>query len=170
MITVRKYIADDATKWDAFVDTSKNGTFLLKRGYMDYHADRFVDHSLLFYNDDELVAVLPASQHGTELRSHGGLTYGGMVCSYAMKQHTMEECFDALMNYMRENSLDGLQYKPTPYIYHRYPCQEDLYALWRKGAKVIRRDVASVLEYLANPIKLPKGRKAQISRARREGW
>ena len=34
--------------WDDFVETSKNGTFLLKRDYMEYHADRFPDHSYLF--------------------------------------------------------------------------------------------------------------------------
>ena len=89
MITIRRYNSGDSVTWDAFVDASKNGTFMLKRGYMDYHADRFEDYSLLFYNDDELVALLPASIHELELRSHGGLTYGGMICSYAVKQQMM---------------------------------------------------------------------------------
>lgn len=169
MIRIVRYNPINADLWDAFVETSKNGTFLLKRGYMDYHSDRFEDHSLLFYNEDELVALLPASQHDKELRSHGGLTYGGMVCAYSMKQHTMDECLEALICYMRDNGMERLVYKPMPYIYHRYPCQEDLYALWRNGAKVVRRDVASVVEFIENPIKLPKGRKAQISRAKREG-
>jgi hypothetical protein len=44
-----------------------------------------------------------------------------------------------------------------------------LYALWRNGAKLVRRDVSSTIEYIDNPIKLPKGRKSQISRAKREG-
>ena len=169
MITIRKYNPADGPIWDAFVAASKNGTFMLMRGYMDYHADRFTDHSLLFYDEDKLVALLPASIHGEELRSHGGLTYGGMICDYAMKQHVMNDCFDALIEYMRENGIGRLLYKPMPYIYHRYPCQEDLYALWRRGAQLVRRDVSTTIELKTTPIKLPKGRKAQISRAQREG-
>lgn len=169
MITIKRYTKNDENTWDAFVTTSKNGTFMLKRGYMDYHSDRFTDHSLIFYEDDIPIALLPASQHGNELRSHGGLTYGGVICSFDMKQHTMNDCLEALTTYMRNNAIEKLLYKPLPYIYHRYPCQEDLYALWRNGAKLVRRDVSSTIEYIDNPIKLPKGRKSQISRAKREG-
>ena len=169
MIAIKRYNPNDVMAWDAFIDVSKNGTFMLKRGYMDYHADRFIDHSLLFYCDDALVALFPASQHGEELRSHGGLTYGGMICGYDMKQHIMDECITVLVEYMKSNSFHTLLYKPIPYIYHRYPCQEDLYALWRNGAQLARRDVSTTIEFCENPIKLPKGRKAQIARARREG-
>ena len=169
MITIKRYTKNDENTWDAFVTSSKNGTFMLKRGYMDYHSDRFTDHSLIFYEDDIPIALLPASQHGNELRSHGGLTYGGVICSFDMKQHTMNDCLEALTTYMRNNAIEKLLYKPLPYIYHRYPCQEDLYALWRNGAKLVRRDVSSTIEYIDNPIKLPKGRKSQISRAKREG-
>lgn len=169
MITIKKYTANDVAVWDAFVDASKNGTFMLKRGYMDYHSDRFEDHSLMFYNADELVALLPASLHGRELRSHGGLTYGGMIYSCTMKQHTMNECFMSLKNYLLSSNIKQLSYKSIPYIYHRYPCQEDLYALWYNGAQLIRRDVSTTIDLELPPIKLPKGRKAQISRAKREG-
>lgn len=169
MIAVRKYNTADAAIWDAFIDASKNGIFMFKRGYMDYHSDRFSDHSLLFYNDEDLVALLPMSQHGNEFRSHGGLTYGGMICGYGMKQHIMDECFDALMDYMRKSCIDMLLYKPVPYIYSCYPSEESLYSLWRNGALLVRRDVSTTIEFNENPIKLPKGRKAQISRAKREG-
>lgn len=170
MIIVKKYTSNDIAVWDAFVDASKNGTFMLKRGYMDYHSDRFEDYSLMFYKDGELVALLPSTLHGAELRSHGGLTYGGMLCGYAMKQQIMLDCFAALKIYMREYGMSSLIYKPMPYIYHRYPCQEDLYALWLSEATIIRRDVSTTIEFVENPIKLPKGRKAQIARAKREGF
>lgn len=168
MITIKRYNPNDAAAWDAFVDASKNGTFMLKRGYMDYHSNRFEDHSLMFYNDDELVALLPATLHGAELRSHGGLTYGGIICCYTMKQHTMNECFMALKDYLLSNNIKLLLYKAIPYIYHHYPCQEDLYTLWCNGAQLIRRDVSTTID-LEVPLKLPKGRKAQIARAKREG-
>jgi len=46
-VIVQRYTADQQPQWDDFVSNSKNGTFLFFRGYMDYHRDRFPDHSLL---------------------------------------------------------------------------------------------------------------------------
>jgi hypothetical protein len=59
------------------VSTAKNATFLFSRAYMDYHSDRFADHSPMIFNDHSLVGVLPANlnANGT-LISHEGLTYG----------------------------------------------------------------------------------------------
>lgn len=168
MIIIKKYCAEDKDVWDEFVDNSKNGTFMLKRDYMDYHSDRFVDNSLMFYEDDKLIALLPASKHGDELRSHGGLTYGGIICGEKMKQHTMLECFSSLKDFMIQANLKKLIYKTIPHIYHSAPAEEDLYALFVNNAKLFRRDVSTTID-LQNIFKMPKGRKAQISRARREG-
>lgn len=76
---VELYTAAMKEEWDAFVDSSRNATFLLRRDYMDYHSDRFTDCSLIVRHGDKPVALLPASRHGSEARSHGGLTYGGLV-------------------------------------------------------------------------------------------
>ena len=64
MLSIRRYNKEDKEKWNAFNKESKNPLFMFDRGYMDYHEDRFVDHSLLFYEDDTLVALLPLSEHG----------------------------------------------------------------------------------------------------------
>ena len=37
-----RYSAEEKEHWDRFVRHSKNGTFLLQRDYMDYHAERFL--------------------------------------------------------------------------------------------------------------------------------
>lgn len=168
MISARMYTQNDKQIWDEFIDSSKNGTFMLKRDYMDYHSDRFQDFSLMFYDDEKLIAVMPASLHGDEVRSHGGLTYGGIISDVSMKQHKMLECFIVMKDFLRINNITRLIYKAIPYIYHKQPSQEDLYALFINNAKLYRRDVASTVN-LSEPIKMPKGRKAQISRAKREG-
>ena len=168
MLTVKFYTADNREVWNGFVKSAKNGLFMFDRGFMEYHADRFVDASLLFYNDDELIAILPASRHGNELVSHGGLTYGGFITGEKMKQHHMLDCFDALKTWCRENGIVSVDYKTVPYIFHRLPAQEDLYALYRNNASVIKIEPSSVIDFSC-PLKLPKGRKAQIARAKREG-
>src|SRR5690554_7460146 len=76
---IRKYSSADASLWDAFVKSAWNGVFLFERGFMDYHADRFEDFSLLAFSGDKLKAVLPANrrdevlhrseEHTSELQS-----------------------------------------------------------------------------------------------------
>lgn len=168
MITIKRYNPNDAAAWDAFVDASKNGTFMLKRGYMDYHADRFTDHSLLFYRDEELVALLPASQHGDELRSHGGLTYGGMITNRKMTVQLMLSLFDSLREYMHENTIARVVYKRVPSIYCTYPSDEDLYALFSIGAMLIRRHISSTI-YMPDKLKFTERRRRGVKQAAKNG-
>jgi hypothetical protein len=146
MMKVSRYEASRSAAWDEFVAASRNGTFLLMRGYMDYHADRFHDHSLLFENDrGELVAVLPANVSGDAMVSHGGLTYGGFVTGARMTAPAMLECFEALLAYLRASALRTLRYKTIPHIYASHPADEDRYALFRANARLYRRDVLAVV-------------------------
>ena len=107
-ITIRQYESADREAWDAFVNAFKTPMFMFNRGFMEYHADRFEDASLLFFKDDALVAVLPASRHGDELRSHGGLTYGGLLSGPKMRQVTMLDCFAALRDFCRERGVTSV--------------------------------------------------------------
>ena len=76
MFEIERYTDAQAGEWNAFVRSSKNGTFLFDRGYMDYHADRFADASLMCRRDGCLYALLPANRDGDALYTHQGLTYG----------------------------------------------------------------------------------------------
>ena len=166
IVTIR-YRDEHEDLWNQFVKNAKNSLFLFDRQYMDYHRDRFTDHSLMFYSDDDLIAVLPACETGDELVSHGGLTYGGFLIDSRMKQHNMIECIAGLVAYAGEKGIKKLLYKPIPHIFHQQPAEEDLYALKHCGAELTEVSASTVVD-LSSPLKMPKGRKAQISRAKRE--
>lgn len=174
MIKIKKYTDDKKFEWNNFCNTSKNSLFMFNRDFMEYHKDRFADNSLMFYQanegspEEELLALLPMSIQGNVLYSHGGLTYGGFITNNNMKQHLMLDCFETLKSYARNNSIKEIVYKQIPYIYHAQPAEEDRYALFVNNA-VIEKIEASTVINLTAPLKMPKGRKAQISRARREG-
>lgn len=168
MISIVRYTEKEKDLWNKFNISSKNPLFMFDRGFMDYHKDRFQDHSLLFYDDDELIAILPMSQSDHTLTSHGGLTYGGFITGTKMKQHTMNACFEALLQYSRENGICNIVYKTIPHIYHEQPAEEDRYALFLNNASILKIEASTVVN-LRQPLKMPKGRKAQISRAKREG-
>ena len=168
MIRIEKYSGEKEDIWNRFNQESKNSLFMFDRKYMDYHSDRFKDHSLLFYDEDKLIAILPLSEHGEELKSHGGLTYGGFITDSKMKQHTMMDCFKTFISYAKENGFSKVTYKCIPHIYHNQPAEEDRFALFANGAQLVTVDVSTYVN-LSSPLKMPKGRKAQISRAKREG-
>jgi hypothetical protein len=155
--------------WDEFVGRSKNGVFLFTRGYMDYHADRFPDGSLMFYDGrGQLVALLPATARGDALVSHAGLTFGGVVTDAGMKVGTMLELFAALEAHLRGLGLRRLVYKAVPHIYHRAPAEEDLYALFRSGARLTRRDVSVAID-MRERLPFAKGRKWALKQAEKAG-
>lgn len=136
-MNIKRYTANDAPLWDAFVRESRNGTFLFERAYMDYHSDRFTDHSLIFTDDKQrIVALLPANERGVDIFSHQGLTYGGFVLSPKTTSADVFELFDSLLAYLRDCGFKHLYYKAMPTIYHRQPAQEDEYVLWRLGAEL----------------------------------
>lgn len=141
-----RYTPDKAQEWDAFIGDSRNGTFLFLRGYMDYHSDRFMDHSLMYYNDKgKLLAVMPANERDNKLFSHQGLTYGGMILHADTRTIQVLEMFDLTTEYLRKRGFQEWYYKQMPTVYHRMPCEEDEYALWRHNAEIISCGMSSTI-------------------------
>lgn len=167
-MTVKKFTDLDRNIWNDFINNSKNGIFMFNRNFMEYHKDRFIDNSLLFYDNEKLIALFPASIKDGILSSHGGLTYGGFITSNDMKQHHMNDCFTSLKEYAVQNGIKEIIYKHIPHIYHKQPAEEDLYSLFYHDAKLLKIEASTTLD-LSQPLKMPKGRKAQVGRARREG-
>ena len=133
MFEVKRYTPEDKSIWDKYVDKARNATFLFHRDYMDYHADRFRDHSLLFYKNSKLYALLPAHQIDNTLYSHFGLTYGGLIMDINVTIVDTCDLFDALNDYLRSIGIVKVMYRPVPWIYHLHPSEEDLYMiLWQK--------------------------------------
>ena len=167
-LKVERYNASKRSTWDEFVASSKNGTFLFYRKYMEYHAERFMDFSLMFYDGDSLIAVLPANRKNELFMSHEGLTDGGVITNQSMNMVTMLALFDELENYLRSEGVSKIIYKAIPHIYHSFPAEEDLYALFVKHASLIRRDVSSTL-LLNERISLRKHAKYEIHKGKKFG-
>ena len=55
-------------------------------------------------------------------------------------------------------------YKPTPYIYHQYPAEEDLYGIFCHNGKLLTRGLSSTIP-LTHPIKIKESRKSGIRKA-----
>jgi hypothetical protein len=134
---------------------------------MDYHSDRFQDHSLLIFKQEKLVAVFPANQKEQSIQSHGGLSYGGLVYSTKLRTKDVLNIFSSVLAYYKQFNFSELYYKEVPDIYHSYPSSETTYALFVYHAELYRRDISSTID-IKNRLKLSKGRKWLLARAKKE--
>ena len=162
MIRIKKYHVEDKEAWDHFIDNSKNGIFLFNRDYMDYHQDRFIDHSLIISENTKIIALLPANETDKTIVSHGGLTFGSLILSLGIKTVEVMEVYESIMEYYSKLGFKKIILKIVPQLFHRYPSQEDLYALFRLNASLTRRDISSVIKIDGRiPFSKPKRRAVQ---------
>lgn len=161
--TVRRYSSADFALWNAFISKAKNATFLFHRDFMEYHSDRFQDFSLLVFEEDELISVLPANRVEAAVFSHQGLTYGGFVWNAKIKLGDVITVAKAVLKFLDDHKISTLQLKLIPPIYHHFFADEIEYALFLAEAKVIRKDCLSVID-LKKPYQITKTRKESIRR------
>jgi Acetyltransferase (GNAT) domain len=167
-LRVRRYGAGDAADWNALVVRSRTPHFLFDRGYMEYHRDRFEDCSLMVFDGERFVAGLPANREGRVVISHGGLTFGGLITDPSLGARRTLVAFTAILDFLASLGVRELVYKPVPHIYHEIPAEEDLYALFRHDAQLVRRDLSATLRP-AHRSRMSKGRRAAVARAQRLG-
>ena len=164
-----RYTPAQLSEWNTFVSKSKNATFLFDRRYMDYHADRFEDYSLMVYYKSELYALLPANRVADTLYSHQGLTYGGLLMTSDSKTAVVRDAFVAVNNFLRQEGISRVIYKPIPWIYASLPSEEDLFALNNVcKAQVSSRDVATVV-MLSHRLPLSELRRRCVKKAWKAG-
>ena len=170
MFNASSYTPDKGAEWDSVVRTSRNGTFMHYRAYMDYHADRFEDESLIVYDEKSCpVAVFPANRADeVTVVSHGGLTYGGMIFSPRIRQKECIGLIRLISDVYQARGVAKILYKAIPRVFHRIFSEEDLYAIWANGGLLVRRDVSTVVD-LRRELHFTKGRKWSVNRAVKAG-
>jgi hypothetical protein len=154
--------------WDSCIAAAKNGNFLFFRDYMDYHRDRFDDHSLMFTRDERVIACLPAHRTDDVLSSHRGLTFGGLIMDATIRLPHVAAIFGVLIDHMNANELRTLYYRAMPHPYHHLPAEEDLFVLSGLGARAIETKVTAVVP-AGQPALYSGGRRRGIAHAWRKG-
>ncbi|WP_348798950.1 GNAT family N-acetyltransferase [Flavobacterium adhaerens] len=153
--TVKQYQESDFDSWNTFVSQSKNATFLFNRHFINYHGDRFEDFSLMVFEDQKIVAVLPANRVGDCIYSHQGLSYGGLVYKEKLKLASVITIFRLVLSHLNKNNINKAFFKLLPSIYHQKPADEFSYALFLAEAQLTRRDALSVID-LSKPFRYSK--------------
>lgn len=166
MPEIVRYTASLSSEWNDFVQHSKNGTFLFHRSYMDYHSDRFVDHSLMVRHKGRLLALFPANESKGTLYSHQGLTYGGLVTDSRATTALVCDTMKAINHYLAERNITQVVYKAVPWPYHTLPAEEDLYAITHicRGSLLVRH-ISSTID-LTNRLPFTESRRSGLRKAK----
>lgn len=148
-----KYSPEWEACWNELVAKAPTGTFLHDRNFMDYHSHRFEDYSILAFDSrDRLIACLPANKSDRTIASHAGLTYGGWIVDNRRVTTTiMLRLWEESINYYKGIGCNCILYKAVPSIYHKYPAEDDLYAIYRCGGSICSSQISSTIN-LQNPI------------------
>ncbi|WAC03350.1 GNAT family N-acetyltransferase [Lacinutrix neustonica] len=135
---------------------------------MEYHSDRFQDHSLLVFKADELVAVLPANKVGTLLYSHQGLTYGGLLLGEALKLQDTAQVLKTILVFLSTINITHINIKLSPACYHIKASDEMSFLLHHLKAEKYRCDALSVID-LHEKLLFSKDRISGVKRGQRNG-
>ena len=154
--------------WDALVENSRNGLFQHRRAYMDYHADRFADCSAVAFDDKgRAVAALPHMPTETPYAATAD-SRSAAGCSRARRRLHDAPYMERGRRLLPGTGLPPALLQAVPHIFHRYPAEEDPYALFRAGAP---RGYAGVVgDRAARAVGLRQQRAPRACTRRKTGW
>ncbi len=165
MLKVERFSEEYKSLWDSFIDESKNQSFLFRRDFMDYHADRFTDYSLMIYDENKLIAVVPANLKDDQLISHQGLSYGGVLLGYQIRLSETIDVIKAVLEFLNKKGIQTLIVKFIPRMFHTRPADELDWILFKLSAKLIRRDTALAIDNRVTHLAYQERRKRSIKKA-----
>ncbi len=157
MLKIRLYDPTLKPVWDNFLENCKNATFLFKRDFMDYHKNRFEDFSIMIYNGNKLIALVPGNIDLNNVYSHQGLTYGGILIQSDSKFTEYLEIFSEVLRFLKKKSINSLCVKQIPTIYNFNFNDELDYLSFVTDSKNYRKDIISVIN-LQSDFKIAKDR------------
>ena len=113
-LIARPYTADDQEAWNELAAAARARHFMFQRRYMDYHADRFTDASLIVLRGGRPCTLSPATHHSETIISHGSLTFGGLLSGPEQTLSRTLEAFPALTEVLRSRRIPPRPQATTP--------------------------------------------------------
>lgn len=120
----------------------------------------------MVFEGEKLMAVLPANRVGDALISHQGLTYGGLVLKPKNRLAQVIIFYKGILEFLQQEGIAQLQIKDIPGFYHKVPSGEMEYIFYLTQAKLIKTEVAAVIDN-RNRLPLHRSRQGGLKKAAR---
>jgi FemAB-related protein (PEP-CTERM system-associated) len=162
-VRVRPFRAQDAARWDAYVERSPAATFFHRAAWRDILQDEFrhATHYVLAERGEDIAGVLPLAEVRSRLFGHALVSlpfcvYGGPVADDA---ETTGALVDAAERIARDLGVEHLELRNQLPLRQDWP-RQDLYATFRKR---ILPDVE------ANMLEIPRKQRAMVRKGAKNG-
>lgn len=158
-LRVERYNEASKTAWDDFVSRLEAHSILFYRDFMEYHSNRFKDYSLLMFQKNKLVAVLPANIDADgNFHSHEGLSYGGFLFEPFTRLDVRMLVYNLVLRFLNKVGIEKIWIKSIPNFYTTDHV-EQLILHWLKA----KRECSHVYTYF------PLGTYSSSNKGRKEG-
>jgi hypothetical protein len=169
MYRIEVYNDEYRSVWDDFVFKKCTGNFLHSRCFLDYHKNRFIERSLLVFDDNKLIALFSASSTKEEpliVTSHIGSTYGGLLYDASVYGNEIVDIYRSILVFYRALDVQSVVVKLTPSIYKPVSFEDEEYAIWINGGVLKRIDLSCYID-LENRLKVSSLRKRMLKLAKK---
>jgi hypothetical protein len=124
---------------------------------MDYHSDRFVDYSLMIYDDKDLVACIPAHVRENQWYSHRGLTYGGIFI-HGFSPLLFQEMIAAIEYFLKQDGIKNVEFNLSPPVYN--PFHDSITQSFKSAGYGVSRDQTNMHAMLDNQLTISSKKSA----------
>lgn len=145
-IEIIRYNREYETRWDLFVDTSINGTFLHKRSFYNSNPQNKVDdHSYLFIKKNKIICLISGclveSDNKITFHSHLRATYGGFIFSDKVGTVESLKIVELLLAELKSKGCQRVIIRnPFRFLYKELS-DEFEYALWFNNFTIQSREL-----------------------------
>jgi len=151
-----EYTPEMRDKWESFVPKTNNGTIFQTLEFLEYHPpERFENRHLIFVDRGKWVGVLPAAARDRDGKrihvSHPGASFGGIAMAPGVGVKGAHRMVDLWIEWAKRSGFDGIEFTRVPTIYHSMPEEHVDFALMRKGAFFVRRELTAILRLGPTP-------------------
>jgi hypothetical protein len=127
---VRYDPARHAAMWDTFIPRTVNGNLFHTRRFLGYHPPgRFEDHSLLFFDQGNLICVAPGEARDGQWSAHRYSSHGGLAVLPDMRADRCLDIVHGLLTYAVKQGWHRLSMRFAPACLHRGSIEPLLWAL-----------------------------------------
>lgn len=117
-VHVQRYSDVNKQLWDDFVSQAEVHSILFYRDFIEYHSDRFTDYSLMFFQENKLIAIMPANIDADNIiHSHQGLSYGGLLFKPFTSFQIRLKAYLFILQFLETHNVYDLRLKEIPSCY-----------------------------------------------------
>ncbi|MBK9735173.1 MAG: hypothetical protein IPO92_09490 [Saprospiraceae bacterium] len=144
-MNVVRYHSELKDDWDKFVRNSNTPLFIFERTFIEYHGDRYLDHSLLVYKNGLLVAVQPACEIDFQLISHRGLPFSDVITKLRKEWFDIDDIINAILNYCRIKNIKKIEITLCPNMYKNVSSEETTYFLRKNDFVFCNQKLSAII-------------------------